>query len=101
MSAAKWLGNSRSAEIQERNKALIPGGVVSLNLLIDPALCFVKGNGAEVWDADGNRYLDYHAAFAPFLLGHNHPVVNQAVIDMLQSGHTATSPQIPHCTNDA
>ncbi len=88
MSAATWLGNSRSAEIQERNKALIPGGVVSLNRLIDPALCFVKGNGAEVWDADGNRYLDYHAAFAPFLLGHNHPVVNQAVIEMLQSGHT-------------
>src|SRR4051812_23655200 len=88
MSHSTWLGNRRSLEIQEHNKALIPGGVVSLNRQIAPALCFVKGDGAYVWDADGNRYIDYHAAFAPFLLGHNHPVVNQAVIDMLQSGQT-------------
>lgn len=88
MSHSPWLGNRRSLEIQERNKDRIPGGVVSLNRLIDPALCFVKGNGAHVWDADGNRYIDYHAAFAAFLLGHNHPVVNHAVIDMLQSGQT-------------
>lgn len=88
MAASHWLGNRKSAEIQEQNKARIPGGVVSLNRQIDPPLCFVKGNGAEVWDADGNRYLDYHAAFAPFLLGHNHPVINQALVASLESGHT-------------
>lgn len=88
MSSTTWLGNKRSAQIQEQNKARIPGGVVSLNRAIDPAICFVRGNGAEVWDADGNRYIDYHAAFAPYLLGHNHPVINQALIASLEAGHT-------------
>lgn len=84
----QWQGNARSREIQARNAERIPGGVVSLNRAIDPPIVFVKGDGAEVWDADGNRYLDYHAAFAPFLLGHNQAHVNQALINSLQSGHT-------------
>ena len=40
---------------------------------------FARGEGARLWDADGNEYLDYHAAFAPHLLGHNDPAVNGAV----------------------
>jgi glutamate-1-semialdehyde 2,1-aminomutase len=83
-----WRGNARSQGILEHNRQFIPGGVVSLNRLIDPVLCFVRGQGAEVWDADGNRYIDYHAAFAPFLLGHNHPAINRAVIESLQGGET-------------
>jgi len=87
-SAEPWRGNTRSAAVWERNRDFIPGGVVSLNRAIDPPLCFVRGQGAEVWDADGNRYLDYHAGFAPFLLGHNHPAINRAVCDVLESGGT-------------
>ncbi len=37
-----------------------------------------------MWDADGNRYLDYHAAFGPYVLGHNDPYVNEAVLRVLQ-----------------
>ncbi|MEU7870480.1 aspartate aminotransferase family protein [Dactylosporangium sp. NPDC049140] len=40
---------------------------------------FAAAEGAYVTDADGRRYLDYHAAFGAILLGHNHPVVNDAV----------------------
>ena len=39
-----------------------------------------------MWDADGNRYIDYHAAFAPHFLGHNDPHVTQAVNRVLQQG---------------
>jgi glutamate-1-semialdehyde 2,1-aminomutase len=39
-----------------------------------------------LWDADGNRYIDYHAAFAPHFLGHNDPHVTQAVNQVLQQG---------------
>jgi len=46
----------------------------------------VKGLGAYLWDADGNRYIDYHAAFAPHFLGHNDPHVTQAVSRVLQQG---------------
>ena len=51
----------------------------SLNREADPGLVFVKGEGAMLQDADGRRYIDYHAGFAPFVLGHNHPAVNAAV----------------------
>ena len=37
-----------------------------------------------MWDADDNEYIDYHAAFAPYILGHNDPGVNDAVIESLQ-----------------
>jgi len=47
---------------------------------------FVRGSGAYLWDADGNRYIDYHAGFAPHFLGHNDPYVTEAVIRELQSG---------------
>jgi len=83
-----WKGNAQSRAIQERGRRHIPGGVVSLNRLIDPPLCFVRGRGAEIWDADGNRYIDYHAAFAPYLLGHNHPAVNAAVAAVLADDET-------------
>jgi len=82
------LNLSRSAEIHARNRQYIPGGVVSTNRAAKPEIVFVKGQGANVWDADGNRYIDYHAAFAPFVLGHNDPDVNAAVKRVLDNGVT-------------
>jgi glutamate-1-semialdehyde 2,1-aminomutase len=76
----------RAKEILERNRRSIPGGMFSLNRETDPGLVFVKGEGALLWDADGNRYIDYHGAFAPYLLGHNHPQVNAAVERVLRDG---------------
>jgi len=64
----------------------IPGGVSSINRLIDPPIAFKKAQGAYLWDASAQRYIDYHAAFAPYLLGHNFPPVNEAVCDALRSG---------------
>ena len=73
----------RSAEIFQNNRKFIPGGVVSLNRAIEPEIAFVRGAGAYIWDADGNRYIDYHAAFAPHFLGHNDPYVTGAVVSVL------------------
>jgi glutamate-1-semialdehyde 2,1-aminomutase len=47
---------------------------------------FVKAVGAHLWDAEGNRYIDYHAAFAPHFLGHNDPHVTEAVRRVLDDG---------------
>jgi glutamate-1-semialdehyde 2,1-aminomutase len=58
---------------------VIPGGVNSSTRYIGEPYAFVAADGAYVTDADGRRYLDYHAAFGAILLGHNAPVVNQAV----------------------
>lgn len=74
-----------SAEILERNRQFIPGGVVSVNRAAKPEIVFIKGSGAYLWDAEGNRYIDYHAAFGPHVLGHNDPYVTEAVIQGLRS----------------
>jgi glutamate-1-semialdehyde 2,1-aminomutase len=52
----------------------------------DPPIVFTRAEGAYLWDVDGNRYVDYHAAFGPYFLGHNHPRVNGAVVDVLRGG---------------
>ena len=70
----------KSAEILERNRRVIPGGVVSVNRATQPEIVFVRAHGAYMWDADGNRYIDYHAGFGPHFLGHNDPYVTEAVI---------------------
>jgi glutamate-1-semialdehyde 2,1-aminomutase len=68
-----------SAKILGRNRRVIPGGVVSVNRATQPEIVFVKARGACLWDADGNRYIDYHFAFAAHFLGHNDPYVTEAV----------------------
>lgn len=82
------MAGEQSKAILERNRRFIPGGVVSVNRAVEPNISFVKGEGARVWDVDGNEYIDYHAAFAPYILGHNDPDVNAAVHRVLDDGST-------------
>ncbi len=62
----------------------IAGGVVSLNRKVDPHIIFEKAKGSKLYDIEGKEYIDYHAAFAPYLLGHNFDPVNDAVIDIIK-----------------
>jgi len=78
--------HAKSLEILKHNRKFIPGGVVSVNRAVRPEIVFAKGQGAYVWDADANQYIDYHAAFAPHFLGHNDPHVTDAVISVLRKG---------------
>ncbi len=39
----------------------------------------VRGEGAYVWDADGNRYIDFVGAFGPLITGHAHPKIVEAI----------------------
>ncbi len=75
-----------SASIFHRNEQFISGGVISLNRSVQPEIAFTKGEGAYIWDAEGNRYIDYHAAFAPHFLGHNDPYVNEAIMKGMRDG---------------
>ena len=76
----------KSSQILDNNRRYIPGGVVSTNRAASPEIVFVKAEGAYLWDAEGNRYIDYHAAFAPHFLGHNDPHVTEAVRRVLDDG---------------
>ncbi len=56
---------------------------MSINRAIDPMRVFVKAKGAYMWDHVGNKYIDYHAAFAPYLLGHGDEDIDSAVIESI------------------
>ncbi|ACU39272.1 acetylornithine transaminase [Actinosynnema pretiosum subsp. pretiosum] len=55
-----------------------------------PALALERGEGAFVWDVDGNRYLDLVSGIAVNALGHAHPAVVAAVTEQIgKLGHTS------------
>jgi glutamate-1-semialdehyde 2,1-aminomutase len=86
--------NHQNTEVAARAERVIPGGVNSGNRRMPWPLAIVRAQGAHFTDADGVEYLDYHAAFGPLLLGHNHPRVNAAVravterLDIIGAGVT-------------
>jgi glutamate-1-semialdehyde 2,1-aminomutase len=82
------MNHTQSKALFVRNRRLIPGGMVSLNRRAEPQIAFVRGRGAYVWDVDENRYIDYHAGFAPYLLGHAAPEVEDAVRKAIDDGWT-------------
>jgi glutamate-1-semialdehyde 2,1-aminomutase len=86
----------RSREAFERAARLIPGGVNS------PARAFgavggqpvfiARGEGARLYDLDGNDYLDYVGSWGPLILGHCHPRVVRAVEEALRKGASFGAP---------
>lgn len=61
-----------------------PGGVHTSIRNVEPHLIFTKAEGAYIEDVEENGYIDYQAAFGPFILGHNYPYVNQKVVEAIQ-----------------
>ncbi|TMV45551.1 aspartate aminotransferase family protein [Paenibacillus mesophilus] len=74
---------NNSAKLRQESNKYTPGGVHSATRNVEPFLVFTKGEGAYIYDADGNKYIDYQAAFGPYILGHNYPAVNNKVIQAL------------------
>jgi glutamate-1-semialdehyde 2,1-aminomutase len=74
---------TRSTALRQRAEKLFPGGVNS------PVRAFgavggqppfvQRGEGAYLWDADGNRYIDYFGSWGPMILGHAFPPVVEAI----------------------
>lgn len=76
--------NKKSLELYQEANRYTPGGVHTSIRNVDPHLIFTKAEGAYIYDADGNKYVDYQAAFGPYILGHNYKKVNDSVIEALQ-----------------
>jgi glutamate-1-semialdehyde 2,1-aminomutase len=68
-----------SQELLDAAAHVIPGGVNTCRRRSEPRLCFRRGEGAYLWDLDGRRYTDYHAAYGAVFLGHSHPAVTARV----------------------
>ena len=75
----------KSISLFERAQRLIPGGVNSpvraFRAVGGTPLFFERASGAHLWDADGNRYIDYLGSWGPMVAGHTHPAVVEAVQD--------------------
>jgi glutamate-1-semialdehyde 2,1-aminomutase len=74
---------SRSKALQRRAEQYLPGGVNSPVRAFravggDPPF-LARAEGAYLWDADGNRYLDYFGSWGPMIMGHAHPLVVEAI----------------------
>lgn len=79
---------SDTAKVSQDAKKYIAGGVVSLNRKVNPNIVFIRGKGSRIYDSEGKEYIDYHAAFAPHLLGHNDPYVNDAVKKVMEEEYS-------------
>ncbi len=87
---------TRSAELFEEARRLIPGGVNS------PVRAFrgvggvprfiAGGQGACLYDVDGNRYIDYVLSWGPLILGHAHPAVVAAITEQAGRGTSFGAP---------
>jgi len=87
---------SRSTTLFADARRHIAGGVNSAVRAFkavggDPVF-FQRGEGAYLWDVDGNRYIDYVGSWGPAILGHAHPDVVAAVRDAARNALSFGAP---------
>ncbi len=87
---------TKSEEIFAAAQHLMPGGVSSpvraFKSVGGQPIVFDRVKGAEIWDVDGNRYLDYVGTWGPAICGHAHPDVINALKLALDKGTSFGAP---------
>lgn len=86
------IRDTKSAALYEKAVRYLPGGVNSpvramKSIGRDP-IFMSRGSGAELFDVDGNRYVDWVMSWGPLIHGHAHPRIIEAVIAAAQDGTT-------------
>ena len=92
----RTLIDTRSAELYARALKRLPGGVNSpvraMRAIGRDPLFIERGEGAEIVDVDGNRYIDYVCSWGPLIHGHAHPQVLRALEAAAASGTSFGAP---------
>ena len=87
---------STNAQLFERAQLAIPGGVNSpvraFRAVGGTPRFIARAQGAYMWDAEGQRYIDYIGSWGPMILGHGHPAVLDAVIKAAHDGFSFGAP---------
>jgi glutamate-1-semialdehyde 2,1-aminomutase len=84
---------TKSEELFERAKRLIPGGVNSPVRAFQPYPFFTeRAKGSHIFDVDGKEYIDYCLAYGPLILGYAHPKIVEAVRAQLENGSLFGTP---------
>ena len=86
----------QSQALFDRAKKVLPGGVnspVRAYRAVGRTPRFIeRADGAYIWDVDGRRYIDYVCSWGPMILGHNHPVIREAVSKAVADGLSFGAP---------
>lgn len=86
----------RSEALFERAKKVLPGGVnspVRAFRAVDLCPRFItRAEGSKIYDVDGREYIDYVCSWGPMILGHNHPVIREAVEQAARDGLSFGAP---------
>ncbi|MFF0829358.1 glutamate-1-semialdehyde 2,1-aminomutase [Brevibacillus sp. NPDC003359] len=85
------MKRERSAQLHEQALDVILGGVNSPSRSFKAVgggapVTMERAQGAYFWDVDGNRYIDYLAAYGPIITGHAHPHVTKAICEAATNG---------------
>ena len=87
---------NKSGELLAAAQQVIPGGVdspVRAYRAVGGEPPFIaRGQGAYLWDADGNRYIDYVLSWGPLILGHAYPAVVEALASAASDGTSYGAP---------
>jgi glutamate-1-semialdehyde 2,1-aminomutase len=87
---------TRSEELFERAKAVIPGGVSSpvraFKAVGGTPLFVARAEGARFWDEDGRSFIDYVGSWGPMIFGHAHPTVLEAIRGAASRGTSFGAP---------
>ena len=86
----------KSIALFNQAKSLMPGGVNSpvrafKNINGNP-IFFEKAQGAYLYDADGNKYIDYIGSWGPMIMGHSHPEIVNAIKNQAELGTSYGAP---------
>src|SRR5579872_4777868 len=96
MSLVASMDQIRSQQLFARARRSIPGGVnspVRAYRSVGGTPPFIqRGEGARLFDVDGNEYIDYVGSWGPLLLGHRHPEIVAALERMLSIGTSFGAP---------
>jgi len=90
------MSHEKSLDLFQKAQEVIPGGVNSpvracKSVGADPVF-IQRADGSMVYDADGNRYIDYVGSWGPMILGHRHPQVIEAIQSVLSRGTSFGAP---------
>lgn len=90
------MQTTRSERLFEKAQRFIPGGVNSpvraFKAVGGNPLFIKRADGAYIYDEDDNTYIELINSWGPMLLGHNHPIIREAVIKAMERGTSFGAP---------
>jgi len=88
--------NTKSRQIEEQARKVVPGGVMS-NFKKEEdyhPVYMTHGQGARIFDADGNEYIDHSLSFGPAILGHNNEHLMKALEKQVRSLYSSETTEL-------